>query len=145
MLEENKLTSPELTGDWEKRLGDIEHGNGAKDDFIKGIEEFTESTVKAIARSTRRSSARARRARPLPALRRRDGRDHPRELEGLRLHELEVARGDGLRLRDLETRRRPHAHARGRAAAPRRGQDEGSSVRLPFQSRQTFSCAARLE
>jgi DNA topoisomerase-3 len=49
MLEENKLTSPELTGDWEKRLGDIEHGNGAKDDFIKGIEDFTRSTVEAIA------------------------------------------------------------------------------------------------
>ena len=48
MLEENKLTSPELTGDWEKRLGDIEHGNGAKQDFIKGIEEFAEATVKAI-------------------------------------------------------------------------------------------------
>jgi DNA topoisomerase III len=49
MLEENKLTSPELTGDWEKRLGDIEHGNGGKDDFIKGIEDFTRSTVEAIA------------------------------------------------------------------------------------------------
>ena len=49
MLEENKLTSPELTGDWEKRLGDIEHGNGQKDDFIKGIEDFARSTVEAIA------------------------------------------------------------------------------------------------
>jgi DNA topoisomerase-3 len=49
MLEENKLTSPELTGDWEKRLGDIEHGSGVKDDFIKGIEDFTRSTVEAIA------------------------------------------------------------------------------------------------
>jgi DNA topoisomerase-3 len=49
MLEENKLTSPELTGDWEKRLGDIEHGNGVKDDFIKGIEDFARSTVEAIA------------------------------------------------------------------------------------------------
>jgi DNA topoisomerase-3 len=49
MLEENKLTSPELTGDWEKRLGDIEHGNGGKDDFIKGIEDFTRTTVEAIA------------------------------------------------------------------------------------------------
>jgi DNA topoisomerase-3 len=48
MLEQNKLTSPELTGDWEKRLRDIEHEEGAKDDFIKGIEEFTESTVRAI-------------------------------------------------------------------------------------------------
>jgi DNA topoisomerase III len=49
MLEENKLTSPELTGDWEKRLGDIEHGKGQKDDFIQGIEDFTRSTVEAIA------------------------------------------------------------------------------------------------
>src|SRR5262245_3403706 len=48
MLEENKLTSPELTGDWEKRLRDIEHEKGEKQDFIKGIEEFAEATVKAI-------------------------------------------------------------------------------------------------
>ena len=48
MLEENKLTSPELTGDWEKRLRDIEHEKGEKQDFIKGIEEFTAATVKAI-------------------------------------------------------------------------------------------------
>ena len=48
MLEENKLTSPELTGDWEKRLRDIEHEKGEKEDFIKGIEEFTSATVKAI-------------------------------------------------------------------------------------------------
>src|SRR5919108_2799475 len=48
MLEEHQLTSPELTGDWEKRLRDIEHGNGAKQDFIKGIEDFTEKTVRAI-------------------------------------------------------------------------------------------------
>jgi DNA topoisomerase III len=49
MLEENKLTSPELTGDWEKRLRDIEHEKGAKDDFIQGIEDFTRSTIEAIA------------------------------------------------------------------------------------------------
>jgi DNA topoisomerase-3 len=49
MLEENLLTSPELTGDWEKRLGDIEHGKGKKDDFIKGIADFTKTTVEAIA------------------------------------------------------------------------------------------------
>jgi DNA topoisomerase-3 len=48
MLEEHALTSPELTGDWEKRLGDIEHGKGEKQDFIKGIADFTEKTVRAI-------------------------------------------------------------------------------------------------
>ncbi len=49
MLEENLLTSPELTGNWEKRLGDIEHGKGEKDDFIQGIADFTKATVEAIA------------------------------------------------------------------------------------------------
>jgi DNA topoisomerase III len=49
MLEENLLTSPELTGNWEKRLGDIEHGKGQKDDFIQGIADFTKATVEAIA------------------------------------------------------------------------------------------------
>ena len=36
MLEENQLTSPELTGDWEKRLGDIEHGKGAEGRLHQG-------------------------------------------------------------------------------------------------------------
>jgi len=49
MLEEHPLTSPELTGDWEKRLADVEHGEGEKDDFIKGIADFTRSTVEQIA------------------------------------------------------------------------------------------------
>jgi DNA topoisomerase III len=48
MLEEHQLTSPELTGDWEKRLTDIEHGKGDKEKFIKGIADFTEATVRAI-------------------------------------------------------------------------------------------------
>ncbi len=48
MLEEHQLTSPELTGDWEKQLTDIEHGKGDKQEFIKGIADFTESTVRAI-------------------------------------------------------------------------------------------------
>src|SRR5947208_5821457 len=49
MLEEHPLTSPELTGDWEKRLTDVEHGKGDKGDFIQGIADFTKSTVEAIA------------------------------------------------------------------------------------------------
>ena len=55
------------------------------------------------------AATRAGRARPLSAVRRRDGRDHSRELEGLRLHELEVTGGDGLRFRDLEAGRGPDA------------------------------------
>jgi DNA topoisomerase III len=49
MLEENKLTSPELTGDWEKRLTDIEHGRGDRSAFISDIAAFAKQTVEEIA------------------------------------------------------------------------------------------------
>src|SRR5205823_14276569 len=49
MLEEHPLTSPQLTGEWEKRLSDIEHGAGDRGDFIKGIVDLTTQTVEQIA------------------------------------------------------------------------------------------------
>jgi DNA topoisomerase-3 len=49
MLEEHPLTSPELTGDWEKRLSDIEHGKGDRKEFIQGIVDLTTQTVEQIA------------------------------------------------------------------------------------------------
>jgi DNA topoisomerase III len=49
MLETNPVTSPELTGDWEKQLRDIEHGNGDRTAFINGIADFTKATVEEIA------------------------------------------------------------------------------------------------
>jgi DNA topoisomerase-3 len=49
MLEEHPLTSAELTGDWEKRLADIEHGDGDREAFIKGIVDLTTQTVEQIA------------------------------------------------------------------------------------------------
>jgi DNA topoisomerase-3 len=49
MLEAHPLTSPDLTGDWEKRLTDIEHGNGDREAFMRDIEGFTRSTVEQIA------------------------------------------------------------------------------------------------
>jgi DNA topoisomerase III len=49
MLEEHKLTSPELTGDWEHKLSDIEHGRGDRDTFMNGIAEFAKETVDQIA------------------------------------------------------------------------------------------------
>jgi DNA topoisomerase-3 len=49
MLEEHKLTSPELTGDWEHKLADIEHGRGDRRQFMDGIAEFTKETVDQIA------------------------------------------------------------------------------------------------
>src|SRR6184192_3036253 len=49
MLEAHPLTSPELTGNWEKRLSDIEHGSGDRAAFMSEIESFTRSTVEQIA------------------------------------------------------------------------------------------------
>ena len=49
MLEEHPITSAELTGDWEKQLSDIEHGNGARAAFMKGIAGFAKTTVEQIA------------------------------------------------------------------------------------------------
>jgi len=49
MLEEHPLTSPELTGDWEKRLADIEHGSDDRKKFIDDIADFTRGTVEKIA------------------------------------------------------------------------------------------------
>jgi DNA topoisomerase-3 len=49
MLEEHPLTSPELTGSWEKRLTDIEHGTDDRSKFIDDIAEFTRATVEKIA------------------------------------------------------------------------------------------------
>jgi DNA topoisomerase-3 len=49
MLEAHPLTSPELTGDWEKRLSDIEHGNDDRARFMEEIEGFARKTVEQIA------------------------------------------------------------------------------------------------
>jgi DNA topoisomerase-3 len=49
MLEEHKITSPELTGDWEKKLGDIERGVFDRKKFMKEIESFTGEIVEQIA------------------------------------------------------------------------------------------------
>jgi DNA topoisomerase-3 len=49
MLERHPLTSAELTGDWEKRLADIEHGAHERAQFMREIETFTRATVEEIA------------------------------------------------------------------------------------------------
>ena len=49
MLDEHPLTSPELTGEWEKRLGDIERGEGSSEEFMRGIAELTRTTVEHLA------------------------------------------------------------------------------------------------
>src|SRR5438034_445376 len=49
MLEEHKLTSPEMTGEWEHRLSEIEHGKGDRRAFMDGIAAFAKETVDQIA------------------------------------------------------------------------------------------------
>jgi len=49
MLEEHKLTSPEMTGEWEHRLSEIERGNGDRKAFMDGIASFAKETVDRIA------------------------------------------------------------------------------------------------
>src|ERR671922_287537 len=45
LLGEHPLTSPELTGSWEHRLGEIEQGTDSRPAFIEDIVKFTAETV----------------------------------------------------------------------------------------------------
>jgi len=48
MLEEHKITSPELTGEWEHKLSEIERGKGDRGAFINEIATFTSEIVGQI-------------------------------------------------------------------------------------------------
>jgi DNA topoisomerase-3 len=45
LLNEHALTSPELTGSWEHRLGKIERGEDSREDFMGDIAGFAKETV----------------------------------------------------------------------------------------------------
>ena len=48
LLNEHALTSPELTGSWEHRLGKIERGEDSRKDFMSDIAGFAQETVKEL-------------------------------------------------------------------------------------------------
>jgi DNA topoisomerase III len=48
LLNEHALTSPELTGSWEHRLGKIERGEDSREDFMSDIAGFAQETVKKL-------------------------------------------------------------------------------------------------
>ena len=48
LLNQHALTSPELTGSWEHRLGKIERGEDSRKDFMADIAGFAEETVKEL-------------------------------------------------------------------------------------------------
>jgi len=51
LLNEHALTSPELTGSWEHRLGKIERGEDSRKDFMSDIAGFAGETVKELDES----------------------------------------------------------------------------------------------
>jgi DNA topoisomerase III len=48
LLNAHALTSPELTGSWEHRLGKIERGEDSRQDFMNDIAGFAQETVKKL-------------------------------------------------------------------------------------------------
>jgi DNA topoisomerase-3 len=48
LLNGHRLTSPELTGSWEHRLGLIEHGEDSRESFMRDIAKFTGETVEEL-------------------------------------------------------------------------------------------------
>jgi len=50
LLESHALTSPEMTGDWERRLAAIEQGSDSRERFMADIAEFTKKTVDDLDR-----------------------------------------------------------------------------------------------
>lgn len=48
LLDQHPLTSPGMTGDWERRLLKIEHGEDSREAFMGDIVKFTEGTVQEL-------------------------------------------------------------------------------------------------
>jgi len=48
LLGDHPLTSPELTGEWEHRLGEIERGQDSRNAFMSDIVKFTTETVQEL-------------------------------------------------------------------------------------------------
>lgn len=70
-LAEPEIKSPELTGNWEKRLADIARGTDSETDFMKDISSFVVAVVSKIKRSrTVGSSSRAQPPARIPAKKR---------------------------------------------------------------------------
>ena len=112
LLDEHPLTSPGLTGDWERRLAKIEIGSDSRETFMADIAKFADRHGRRTRRQAQGRANPARQPRALPGVRPR----HPREPQGLLVL---GARGPRLRLRDLEEQGRQAAPAGDRQGADR--------------------------
>ena len=128
---------PSLTGDWEHRLG--AHRARARSRASASWRDIAEFAARHGRRARRQAQGGphpARQPRPVPGLRPR----HRREPQGLLVL---VARGPGLRLRDLEVQGRQDAAAGGRARADR-ARGAPSRPVTGFKGRSGRSFRARL-
>ena len=105
LLGEHALTSPGLTGEWEHRLARIETGQDSREAFMGDIVKFTGGHRGRARPQPQGRADPAGQPRALPGMRAR----HRREPQGLLVL---VARGSGLRLRDLEVQGRQAAAGR---------------------------------
>ena len=111
LLGTHPLTSAELTGSWEKRLSEIEHGQGDRKAFMADIDSFTVPDRGLLPRAADDADRRLSQRR-----RRRD-----REPLRLRLHLLQEQERARLRVHHLEEPGRVPHHPRGRPRPARAG------------------------
>ena len=128
LLGEHALTSPDLTGSWEQRLGRIERGEDSREQFMRDIAGFAKRDRRRARRDAQGRPDPARQSRALSGLRPR----HHRESQGLLVL---GARGSGLRLRHLEGEGRQEAAARDRARADQERADSAPGDWLPRSQR----------
>ena len=138
LLDDHPLTRPDLTGDWEQRLGEIEAGTETRKKFMSDIAEFAGETVGML--DTTLKDVRIPRANlgPCPVC----GQDIIENRKGYSCWSRE---DPGLRLRDLEVEGRQAAAAGGREGADRHGPHREAGHRLPRRSGKSFRARLALQ
>ena len=124
LLGEHALTSPDLTGAWEQRLGRIERGEDSRERFMHDIAGFARETVEVLDETLKDVRIPRATLGPCPVC----GHEITENRKGYSCW----SRADpGLRLRDLEGQGGQAAADRGGARADRRRLHRAAGDRLP--------------
>ena len=75
LLDEHALTSPDLTGSWEQRLGKIERGEDSREHFMQRHRGLRRGDRQGARRDAQGRAHPAREARAVPGVRARDRRE----------------------------------------------------------------------